>query len=199
LAIFALGAVKVGEYYRLSSHQESWKVLETCTSAGDEPDALGVAERTFQTVADIILAASSGDDEIEYYIVPPTWNNIRLTAIGITDDGTYTVDIHAGTLPGNITNDMTVTEVGARLEDCNLTKIGTLAFIIGQQASTTSTYEMAQSVTVTTLDATTSWTSAGTVDGDRTAEATIDLQGANVLVIVPTTCSANSKLLGKGY
>ena len=83
--------------------------------------------------------------------------------------------------------------------DTNLTNLGELAFVIGTQVSTTSTYEMADAVTVTAKDSADSWVSAGAGGTNRTAEATIDLHGSNVLVIVPTTCSADSRLLIKGH
>lgn len=202
LLVVTLGAVRTAQQNKLVTHQEIWRVAETCTSADAIPTALAVGERTFQTVLAAIAAQvnrSTGDGEIEWYIIPKMWNSVRFTAIGIANDGTYTVDIFSGTLGGGIKESDNLPQANAKLDDCNLTHIGTLAFIIGLQVSTTSGYEMAQSVTVTTKDATTSWTSAGTVDADDTAEAAIDLQGADVLVFVPTACSADSKLLIKGY
>ena len=201
LLVFLAGSVRDSQNVVVTTFQNQWVVIESCTSADDETTALDVDERTFQTVLAAIVAEGDRTDkngEIEWYIVPPTWNNIRFTAMGITDNGTYTVDVFAGTLPPGVYNTDTLTEANAKTQDCNLTHIGTLAFVIGKQVSTTSTYELADAVTVTTKDATKSWTSASNAAED-TAEAVIDLQGANVLVIVPTTCSANSKLLIKGY
>ncbi len=201
LMIFAIGASRTLQQNKLVTHREVWRVGETCTSAGAEATALAVNERTFQTVLAVIAAAtdrSTADGEIEWFIVPNGWNSARFTAIGITDNGTYTVDVFSGTLGGGIKVTDNLAQANAKLDDCNLTHIGTLAFVIGTQVSTASTYELADAVTVTTKDATTSWTSASNA-ADDTAEAKIDLQGADVLIFVPTTCSADSKLLIKGY
>ena len=196
-----LGAVRTEPKVQVGTLQRTWQTVETCTHAASEAIALAVTERTFQTVLAAIVAAGDRttlDGEIEWYIVPPSWNNVRFTAIGITADGTYTVDVFAGTLSSAVTNEDNLAAANAKLDDCNLTHIGTLAFVIGTQASTVSGYELADAVTVTNKDSTASWTSVSNA-GDDTAEAKIDLQGANLLVIVPTTCSANAKLLVKGY
>ena len=184
---------------QLTTSQAKWVVAESCTSADAEATALAVGERTFQTILAAIRAASVGvgDGEIQFYTIPNSTNSIRVTAIGITNDGTYTVDIHAGTLGVDVD---TAIRDGT---DCNMTKIGTLAFIIGQQTAVDpdkdTGYEMAQSVTVTSLENLKTWVPTGTVDSDRTCEAALDVVGADVLVIVPTTCSADSKLLIKGF
>ncbi len=170
-----------------------WVVAETSTSAGTEPSPLGINQRTFQAVQASITAAANGDDEIEFYSIPSWANGLRFTAIGITNDGTYAVEIYAGTL------ETTAKKAIADGTDCNLTNIGLLSFIIGQQRSTTVTYEMAQSVTKTARDWSVAWGTAGTVDSDRTCEATIDMMGADVLCIVAATCTADAKLLIKGY
>ncbi len=200
--VFVLGASRTAiQKYQLVTSQDVWVVAESCTSADDETTALAVDERTFQTVLAIIVAEGDRTDkngEIEWYIVPSEWNSIRFTAIGITEDGTYTVDIFSGSLGPGIRSSDTLTQANTKSDDCNLTHIGTLAFVIGTQVSTTSGYELADAVTVTTKDATASWTSVSNA-ADDTAEAFIDLQGADVLVFVPTTCSADSKLLIKGY
>ena len=199
--VLLLGAARTAQRYQLVTHQDIWRVAEACTSADAEATALAVGERTFQTVLAAIAAAtdrSTGDGEIEWYITPDSWNSIRFTAIGITDNGTYTVDVFTGSLSSAVKSTDSLAEANAKLDDCNLTHIGTLAFVIGTQASTTSGYEMADAVTVTTKDATTSWTSASNA-ADDTAEAVIDIQGANVIIFVPTTCTANSKLLITGY
>ena len=178
----------------LATAQKNWQVAETCTSAGTEPTALAAGERTFKLIRAAIVAASSGDDEIEFVDVPSWANSAKFTAIGITNDGTYTVNIRAGTLEVG-----TAKAITDGTQDSNTVLLGTLAFIIGQQTSTTTDYEMAQSVTVTDGDTGSAWTSSGTVDSDRTCEASIDLEGADFLVIVPTTCSADSKLLVKFF
>ncbi len=202
LSVFIVGAVRRAQSAKLVTAHITWQVAEACTSADAEATALAVGERTFQTVLDIIIAAgdrTTGDGEIEYFIVPDDWNQVKFTAIGITNDGTYTVDVYSGSLGIGPKNTDSLPKAAARNDDTNLTHIGELAFIIGQQVSTTSGYEMAQSVTATAKDSSASWSTAGTVDSDRTCEARIDLLGDNLLVFVPKTCSANSKLLVDAY
>ncbi len=178
---------------RLQTTRNIWTTANNCVSAGDEPTALAVDERTFRTIDVARIADSSGDGKITFFDIPASANGLRFTSSGITNDGTYTVNIRAGTLG------KTVAEARADGTDSNTTLIGTLAFIIGQQVSTDSDFEMAQSVIVTVGDATIIWKFSGVVDSDRTCEARIDMQGADFIVIIPTTCSANSKLLVKGF
>ena len=101
----------------LMSAQIAWQVLDTTTSAGTTPTALGVAERTYLTVVAAQAADSSGDGEISYTKIPPTWNGIRIRCIGITDGADIVYDVHAGTL-GNE-------------DDCELALLGTLTYVIG--------------------------------------------------------------------
>ncbi len=178
---------------RLVTIRDVWKVANNCVSAGDEPTALGVDERTFQTIDAAITAAQNGDEKITFYDVPDGANSVMFTAIGITNDDDYSVDIYSGTLG------TTVSKARGDSIDCDMTHIGTLAFIFGLQESSTSGSLMAQSVTATSKDSTATLISKGTVDSDRTCEASIDLQGADVLVIVPTICDSDSKLLAKGF
>ena len=169
-----------------------WTVLDTTSSDSDEPTDLAVTERTYQTVKAAIGTGASGDAEISIFDVPRSWNAIRLRAIGITDAGTYTVEIYLGTLgDGN-------RDVDSTAADCELAYAGQLAWVVGTQVSTTSTYEMADAVTITSSDWAKDWNSASP-SGNRVAEATIDLMGADVVVIVPTVASADSKLLGRGF
>ena len=170
----------------------TWTVVDTTSSTGTEPTDLAVTERTYQTVKTAIATAASGDDEISILDIPRGWNGIRFRAQGITDDGTYTVQLYAGTLgDGNRDTDSTSS-------DCELAYIGQMAWVIGTQASVTSTYEMADAVTVTVSDWTASITTK-TPSGNRVGEVRVDLLGADVIVVVPTVASADSKLLAKGY
>ena len=73
-----------------------------------------------------------------------------------------------------------------------------LAFVIGTQASITSTYEMADAVTVTESDSVSAWSSVGAA-GNTVAEGQIDLNGANIIVLVPTVVTANCRLHIKGF
>lgn len=176
-----------------------WVAIETTTSAGDEPTDLDVAERTYQTVKAAQIANVGGDGEIGIYDVPRGWNAIRLRAQGITDGGTYTVQIYIGTL-GDGKRDADYTS--ASTFDCELAYVGQFAFVVGTQGAVTATYEMADAVTVTESDWTVDMTAAGLVrspSGNRVAEARFDLLGADLIVIVPTVASADSKLLARGF
>ncbi|MHC4387349.1 MAG: hypothetical protein ACYSX1_01945 [Planctomycetota bacterium] len=105
----------------LHSIQSAWEIADETTSAGTEPSALAVTERTKLLVDAAITAAASGDDEISTYVLPSKWNAIRLRCIGITDAETATHEIYFGSLG---------TE-----DDCELTYAGSLAWTIGTQQS----------------------------------------------------------------
>jgi len=167
--------------------QAKWQVVDTTTSADAEATDLAVTERTYATVVAAIAAATAGvgDGEISIYRIPDGFNAARFRCIGITGDGTATYQIYFGTL-------------AVRGTDCELAKAGQLAFVIGTQASITSGYELADAVTVTSYCWPVSWGSASP-SGNLVAEASIDLLGADILIAVPTTASANCKLLIKGF
>ena len=174
----------LGQGSALMSSQIVWQVLDTTTSTGTTPTALGVAERTYLTVVAAQAADASGDGEISYTKIPPTWNGIRIRCIGITDGADIAYDVHAGTI-GNE-------------DDCELALVGTLTYIIGTQASITSGYEMADTLTVTAAD----WTAtagASSPTGNGVADYAINLLGADFIVVVPVTIDVNCKLLIKGY
>ena len=172
-----------------------WVVLDDTSSAGDEPTDLAVTERTYRTVKAAQIAGVTGDGEISIFDIPRSWNGIRLRAEGITADGTYTAQIYAGTLgDGNRDADYTTDSTF----DCELAYVGQFAWVIGTQASITTGYEMADAVTVTESD----WVAEvfkKNPSGNRVAEASFDLMGADVIVIVPTVASADSKLLARGF
>jgi hypothetical protein len=170
----------------------TWQVLDTTSSTGDEPTDLAVGERTYQGVKTAIAAAVGGDGEISVFDIPRGWNGIRLRAIGITNNGTATYSIYSGTLGK--------TDASGTANDCELKYVGSFAFVIGTQASTTATYELADQLVVTSSY----WPSGVTVvnpgtETERVAEAAFDLLGDDILVLVATTASADCKLLGKGY
>jgi hypothetical protein len=178
---------------QLHTTKRAWVTLDSTSSAGTEPTDLAVTERTYATVVAAIATAANGDDEISIYGDDDgerreisSWNGVRFRCIGTTNDGTATYEVDAGTLT-----------IGGT--DCNLAYMGQLAFTIGTQTSTTATYELADTLTAPSAsDWTSSWTSV-TPTGNRVAEAKIDLQGADLLVLVPTTASADCQLLGKGF
>ena len=176
---------------QLHTDKGRWVIIDATTSTGTEPTDLAADERTYTTVVAAIAAASSGDEEISIYgdsyaeqRVMCSWNGVRFRAIGITNNGTATWQIYAGT-KGSGTN-------------CELAKVGQLAFTIGQQASTTASYEMADTVTVTVSDWISTWSSKSPAS-DTVAEASVDLMGADLIVAVCTTATADCKLIAKGY
>lgn len=181
--------VNPGQQY---TNVDRWVSLDTVTSAGTEPTALAADERTYQTVVAAIAAAASGDDEIIVYDIPRGWNQLRGRVIGVTDNGSVIQSIYLGTL-GNLHRHADDTAM-----DCELSYLGQFTWTIGQQASTTSTYEMADTLSVSAGD----WND--TIDyespgNDRVAEFVVDLEGADLLVIVTTTASCDNKPLVKGY
>ena len=114
---------------QLHTVKDTWVILDETTSADTEPSNLAVTVRTYQLVKAAISTAASGDDEISVFDVPRSWNGIRFRAIGITDGGTATYQIYAGTLgDGNL-------DSGSTSEDCDLAYIGQFAFTVGTQSS----------------------------------------------------------------
>jgi len=161
--------------------QKAWNVLASTLSADVEPNDLAVTERTYLTVKAL---AEGGDSKITIVRLPRYWNDIRFRCIGITDNSTVTFQLYQGTL--------------GKGTDCELVKVAQLAFTIGTQSSTVSTYEMADTLTVTTYCYTGGISSISPLN-ELTAECKWDLQGDDILVIVPTTVGCNAKLLAKGY
>ncbi len=167
---------------RSESHtvQNRWVVVDSTSTAGDEPNDLTVSERTYLSYDD---AAEGGDAEISIYKISTAMNTGRFRCIGYSEEN-VTHQIYLGTLGGGT--------------NCELVKAGQLAWAVGTQVSTTTDYEMADAVTVTSYCWTKSWSSS-TPGSELVAEATIDLMGADILVIVPTVSDCNSRLLFKGF
>ena len=172
----------------LSTLLSNWIAINTSASAGDEPTELATDERTYLTVSAAIAAAASGDGKISIHQFPKvpetSANTITLRCIGITDNNSVTYSIYTGNL-GNA-------------DDCNLSYIGSLAFTIGAQASTESTYELADTLTVTEGENLFSWAVKSPAN-DRVAEASVDLCGADLIVVVPTTLGCDAKLLARFF
>ena len=171
----------------LHTPRSAWDVLGATLAEGDEPNDLAVGERTYLTV---LAAAEGGDDKIIVFDLRTAdrqhWNRVRFRCIGVTDGGNIVYQVYFGTL-------------GLGGTDCILAPAGELDFVIGTQASTTATYEVADTLTVTPSG---SWTKGwGSVSptGNLVAEGWIDLIGADIVVLVPTTVGCNCKVLGKGY
>ena len=103
---------------------------------------------------------------------------MRFRNIGLAAAGDHVYELYTGSVGSN--------------DDASFVKRGTLTFKTGSQASTFATYEYADLLIVTNTSASTSfWTVANPGDGtELVAEAFIDLQGDDTLVIVPTTLDA---------
>ncbi len=175
----------LGQGNTLMSSQIAWNVLDSTTAADNEVTDLGATERTYLTVLAAIAAASSssdGDGEITITRIPPTWNAIRFRNIAKTG-GSITQQIYLGTL-GNGT-------------DCEFAKAGQLVWTTGAQASTVTDYLLADEVAVTAYCWNKSWGSQSPVS-DLVAEATIDVLGADLVMVVTTVTNVDCKLLGKG-
>ncbi|MBE3139365.1 MAG: hypothetical protein IMZ53_02155 [Thermoplasmata archaeon] len=178
----------------LNTIKDRWVVAGSTVSDGAEPTDLTVTERTYQTVDAAIIAAAGGDEKIIVYDIPRNWNALRMRCAAITDDGTITYSVYIGDLgDGNKHSNGTSA-------DCELTYIGSFAWVVGTQVSTISTYEMADTLTYT---ANASLISVSTISpgtaSERVAEAEFDVKGSDILVLVPTTVSCDAKLLVKGY
>lgn len=171
-----------------------WVAAASFLSAGTEATALDVTERTYKTITTAIAAAASGDgdEEIVIYTPPYGTNAIRIRAIGLSPNGTVEIDILSGTFDGST-------------DDCEMALRGTLTFTIGLQKSAVTDYEIADICTLTaTSDAATTsdWIIANPATGSETvAEALLDLQGDDKVVLVPIegSLTSNSKILIKPY
>ena len=190
--ILAMAAQRAMVGSELATPNFGWAVVATWTSAGTEPTALAVTERTYKTIVAAVAAAAenAGDEEIEVYTVPYGTNAIRIRAIGITDGHAMVFDVLTGTYDGSI-------------EDGEMVLRGTLTFTVGTQASTTSAYFLADIVALTASSdaaSTSAWTIANPATGSETAaEAMLDLQGDDTVILVPTTLASNAKVLIKPY
>ena len=178
----------------LHTGRNAWVVLDTTSSAGDEPNDLAVDERTYLTVLSAISTGTGGDDEISTFLLHSGtrqgWNRVKFRCRGITDGGTATYQIYIGTLGRAPVTDTT---------DCELAKVGQLAFTVGTQVSTLATYEMADTLTVTEgFSSVRSWLSSSPTS-EHVAEAELDVSGADVIVAVPTVASADCQLLVTGF
>ena len=167
--------------------KNAWIVIDTTASAGDEPNDLAVTERTYVTVS---AAAEGGDDKITIYGDDPieaaemkTWNVVKFRCIGITADSNIIHQVYLGTLNGE--------------DDCELVYAGELDWDIGTQASTTATYELADAVAATAGEVTKDFV-VNSPGGERVAGADLNLDGADLIVVLPTTVASNCKLLAQG-
>lgn len=189
--MFCMAARRAIVGSELATPNFPFAVAATWTSAGTEPDALAVGERTYKTIVAAVAAAATdaGDDEIEVYTVPYGTNAIRIRGIGITHTHAMVFNVLTGTYDGSI-------------EDGEMVLRGTLTFTVGQQASTTTDYEMCDQVALTAASdaaSTSDWTISNPGDVDTCAEAMLDLQGDDIVILVPTTLASDAKVLIKPY
>lgn len=103
----------------LVTMQNAWLVVETENSGDTEANEWAVTERTRKLSEALIVANAANETHISTFRIPAKWNGMRFRAAGITDDGTVTHQIYLGTLGGG--------------EDCELTYVGQLAWVIGTQ------------------------------------------------------------------
>ncbi len=98
--------------------------------------------------------------------------------------GTYTVRTQTGTFQSETLNLTT-------LSGGSITNVATISADMVR-------FELADTLTITESDWTADWASSSPV-GNRVAEGLLDLNGADVLIAVATTITADSKLIGKGF
>jgi hypothetical protein len=169
-----------------------WVQIDTSTGSLTMPSDLSTIERTYQAAKTIQAANAGNDGEISFFDIPRSWNTIRLRAMGLTENVSYVTAIYFGTL-GDGNRDIDSTSV-----DAELSLAGNITWTIGAASSTVTGYRMADTVAV----ATDTWVKAWETDSfgnNRVAEALINLTGADIMVVVPTTAASDSILIGKGY
>lgn len=171
----------------LTTNDSGWFTVAEFASSGGAATDLAVGERTYATIVAAIAADAGNDGQIVIFDLPYGANAVRFRNIGLAAAGDHVYQVYSSA------------KFGAA--DSAFTKRGTLTFKTGSQASTFTGFEYADVLAVTnTSESSVSWTVANPGDGtELVAEAFIDLQGDDTLVIVPTTLDDNSKLLGKYY
>ncbi len=118
----SLTSVSQIEGNTLHNIQSEWQIADSTTSAGGEPNALTVTERTKLLVDAAIAADVNSDGEISTFNIPSDWTTIKFRAMGISEGGTQTNQIYFGTLGGGL--------------DCELNHAVQFAWVVGQQTST---------------------------------------------------------------
>ena len=163
--------VYAGQLAWTSGDQDSMYYQITFTSGGPYVPQPG----------DIITGNTSGKTAV--VMATPT------AATGSFDaaDATGTIQYRSST--GTFTNSETIS-VGDGL--------GARADILTHAASDLVLFEYADTLTVTQKSWLPSWGTVSPAD-DTIAEASVDVMGADYMVIVTSTCDADSKLLIKGY
>lgn len=189
----------------LHTARKIWAVAGSVASAGDDPVDLTVARRTYQTAKAAQTAAVSGDEKIIIFDIPREVNGLRFRCRGVTEDTTVTYQVYAGTLGDGFRDADFNTDSEF---DCDLAYLGQLAYVIGAQIAV-DTLLHADTITITESDWTKRWLypigdgstrppTTITV-ADRIAEGGIDLEGADVIVAVPTVIGTDAELVLKGF
>ena len=131
---------------------------------------------------DIVTGNTSGETAVIVSVTAP--------ASGTWADGTATGTVTYKSASGTFTNSETVTITRKR--------VVMTVDAYTHAASDLVQFEYADTLVVTAKAWGSSWTATSPAD-DTNAEARIDVKGADVMVIVTSTCTADSKLLVKGY
>ncbi len=178
---------------QIHTARNRWVVIDTTSAADTEPSDLTDIERTYQTVKAVIATGAGGDEEISIFDVPRSWNAVRFRCRGVTEGVNVIHYLYFGTLgDGNRHTDSTTA-------DCELTYAGKLDWTLGDQVSADATYdEMADTLTVTAGHWNKSWGSQSPAS-DFVAEATIDLIGADLIVVICQTTTCDCQLLATGF
>ena len=177
---------------------DSWVRTATFSATGAEPTALAVTERTYLTVNAAITANANGDGKIKIIYAPPGATAARFRFLGTTNNNANIYDVLTGCLARDPDDSTKLLNT-----DCEYSLRGTLTATTGTQASITTDYEMADTLALTASSdaaSTSFWTIASPGTGTETvAEALLDVQGDNIIVLVPTTLACDGIVIVKFY
>ena len=162
-----------------------WLVVAELPEAGVEPAALTKTERTYKIVQALILADVGGRGKIQVNEFDYGVNVVRFRLAGAVEEGTIINYIYSGakdTYP-----------------DCDLVLRGVLTWTVGGQVSILSGMNLADTLVVTSAEASTKNWIAVSPANDTCAEAFIDFQGDDIVVTVSPTVTCNAKLIMKDF
>ncbi len=145
-----------------------WQRLSAFTAATTTPD---VSHRTYTTFDD--------DAQNRVLVCDSRWNKVVVRALGTTNNATITVDVFL--------------MVGGTSD--HFTRIGTLAFVVGQQPSSVTTYEFADAVSVTNETGSFRSWRAISPGGDYIGMGEVDLCPGDILGFCPTGITAGTAIL----
>lgn len=145
--------------------------------------ALGVAERTFQSVKDLT--------SVVYYYVSPGISSLDVMFSLLADDDDADIDIYTGNLAKDPSHEPD--------EDCLLQRLATLDVIAGQQQGVIATDLFADTINVS-VDATLNGMGTRIPGANHAASLHWDLKGANIIVFQGYgTVDSDTKIWLKGY